>query len=155
MEQTYYQRNKEQAKARRKELYYLNKERDNQYSKEYYRKNKEQIQQRNGTDSAQRKRFTKHILDRYNMTLDQWNTLLIEQNGRCSICFNTMQNPHVDHCHDTGNIRGLLCSSCNRGLGYFGDNPETLKIALAYLRGLRTTNVLVEAHHRDSTRSVP
>jgi len=63
-----------------------------------------------------------------------------EQNVECQIC-NVKLNKNryvgdmavVDHCHATGKIRGLLCNSCNRGLGYFRDNPKFLSNAISYL----------------------
>ena len=61
-----------------------------------------------------------------------------EQNGVCAICgspevSDRNSNLCVDHDHETGKIRGLLCNKCNRGLGYFLDNPKILKNALKYL----------------------
>lgn len=63
--------------------------------------------------------------------------LQTEQNGLCAICNSTLTdgNPsHLDHCHDTGTIRGLLCRHCNWGLGDFKDNIEYLESAIAYLK---------------------
>lgn len=56
------------------------------------------------------------------------------QGWACKICNRIPENKlHVDHCHETGKIRGLLCGGCNVGLGHFGDDPERLKYAAAYL----------------------
>lgn len=80
-----------------------------------------------------------YVLKRYGITSDQYNEILASQCGVCAIC--GTDNPggrgsfHVDHCHDTGVIRGLLCHSCNRGIGYLKDNPTLLRAALSYLGG--------------------
>ncbi|MES5383849.1 endonuclease VII domain-containing protein [Mycolicibacterium conceptionense] len=63
---------------------------------------------------------------------------LIETNGdRCGICGSSVsfegKSLSVDHCHSTGSIRGILCGSCNSGLGYFKDNPALLQAAIKYL----------------------
>lgn len=62
--------------------------------------------------------------------------MLLEQSGLCRICCVKMKDgsTHVDHCHKTGKIRGLLCHRCNPGLAHFDDNPETLIRAAEYLR---------------------
>ena len=73
----------------------------------------------------------------FNITLDEYNDLLKNQNNKCAICKSTNPsgkgNFHVDHCHKTGKIRGLLCHHCNLGLGNFKDDTELLNIAIEYL----------------------
>jgi hypothetical protein len=55
--------------------------------------------------------------------------------GKCEICGTALSTKdfHLDHCHKNGNIRGVLCKSCNHGLGMFKDNLETLAKAISYL----------------------
>lgn len=76
-------------------------------------------------------------LKKYGITQEQYDQMLVEQNFCCGIC----QRPRsdfrrdfaVDHCHDTDVVRGLLCISCNRGLGYLGDDILRLQMAIKYL----------------------
>jgi len=75
------------------------------------------------------------MMNKYNMTLEQYKALAKKQNNRCAICYNDGVVLNVDHCHDTGKVRGLLCSSCNRGLGFLGDTVKGVKRALDYLKG--------------------
>lgn len=56
---------------------------------------------------------------------------------KCGICGTTDGRLHVDHCHTTGQVRGLLCRTCNIGLGHFKDSPELLGLAAAYLNQRR------------------
>lgn len=80
---------------------------------------------------------------RYNLSLADWNELLNKQHGACGICKEIPSNPEdlkVDHDHETGKIRGLLCNGCNIGLGSFKDNPNSLKNAITYIQGISTTN---------------
>jgi len=67
------------------------------------------------------------------LTWEEHQAMLEAQQGRCAICERPMDQPHVDHCHDTGKVRGLLCSSCNNGLGRFADDPARLRAAATYL----------------------
>lgn len=60
--------------------------------------------------------------------------LFQEQGGKCKICNEPMLRPALDHSHATGEVRGLLCPSCNSGLGFFKDNPEALAAAARYVQ---------------------
>lgn len=64
-----------------------------------------------------------------------YDQLLAKQGGKCAICGEEANGNRlaVDHNHETGEIRGLLCHQCNTGLGSFRDNPQLLKQAIAYL----------------------
>jgi hypothetical protein len=77
------------------------------------------------------------IRRQYGITLDQYNKMLKAQNNKCAICGNEDEvegrKLAIDHCHNKGHVRGLLCGKCNRGLGLFYDNPELLQNAINYL----------------------
>lgn len=77
------------------------------------------------------------MLKKYNLSFQEYKTLYAEQNGKCAICRKAERelkaSLHIDHCHESGKVRGLLCSSCNQGLGYFKDNIELLQDAMNYL----------------------
>jgi hypothetical protein len=82
----------------------------------------------------------------YGITSEDFDNMLKEQNGVCKIC--SRENPtgkhnrfHVDHCHETSKVRGLLCSPCNLGLGAFGDNTEVLTEAIKYLKLSKGENI--------------
>jgi len=74
----------------------------------------------------------------YGITLDDYNKMFAEQEGKCSICgthvCSTGRALAVDHDHETGKVRGLLCANCNTALGKFNDDVELLKKAIDYLR---------------------
>lgn len=72
------------------------------------------------------------ILKKYGLTLEEYEHIKVKQNNKCLICKNDKELV-LDHSHDTGNIRGMLCDSCNQGLGYFRDNPAILIAAAKYL----------------------
>lgn len=70
----------------------------------------------------------------YKLSREQWEDLLDAQGGRCAICRTAEADPwHVDHCHETGAIRGILCGPCNIGLGRFSDDVDRMQSAIAYL----------------------
>lgn len=87
--------------------------------------------------------YRNRVRNLYGLSLDEVHQMEALQGGRCAIC-NT-DNPgtrrngkivrwHVDHCHSTGKVRGLLCVKCNTGLGNFKDSIDTLERAISYLR---------------------
>jgi len=74
----------------------------------------------------------------YGITLQQWEALYEAQGGKCAICQRAENaeryaNLAVDHCHDTGKVRGLLCNNCNRALGMLDHDPDRLRNAAAFL----------------------
>lgn len=69
----------------------------------------------------------------YGITLADEARMLSSQGGLCASCRDTLATHHVDHCHATGKVRGLLCAKCNKGLGLFLDDPARLRAAAEYL----------------------
>lgn len=73
----------------------------------------------------------------YNITLDTYNNILKNQNGCCAICgmpeWASKKKLHVDHDHESGTIRGILCAGCNLGIGMFKHDPDLLIKALNYV----------------------
>jgi hypothetical protein len=72
-------------------------------------------------------------LRKYNLSERMYQSLLRRQDGRCAICGIVMKSPQVDHNHETGLLRGLLCGRCNKGLGCFLDSQGLLQRAIDYL----------------------
>lgn len=86
-----------------------------------------------------------HLKRKFGITLEEYENMVKIQHGRCAICGESPKetvdkrgrkksNLYIDHCHDTLKVRGLLCQSCNTGLGYFKDEPEYLNSAATYLK---------------------
>jgi hypothetical protein len=81
---------------------------------------------------------SKWLKSEYGITLDDYFQMMDEQDGKCAICeiaFDQLppKHTHVDHCHDTGVVRGLLCHHCNTGLGNLRDSVDILAKAIQYL----------------------
>jgi hypothetical protein len=86
---------------------------------------------------AAKKRFVFKLKREYNLTLIQYESLKQNQNNSCAICKTELQagmQAHIDHCHSTNIVRGILCRWCNIGLGHFKDSIENLKSAQKYLK---------------------
>ena len=88
-------------------------------------------QKRDYRDNNLRKTYGSGVAD--------YDRMFEEQEGRCAICGGTdsrssrTEHFFVDHCHETGQVRGLLCAGCNVGIGGLGDNIDRLKAAIEYL----------------------
>ena len=75
---------------------------------------------------------------KYGITPEQYSELLEKQNGKCCICGKEgNEYLHVDHDKATGEVRGLLCGSCNRAIGLFHEDTETMGNAIKYLEGFK------------------
>ena len=148
----YYKKNENNIKKQQKEYYELHKQeiidrvvanntpdKQRKNYKKHYEKNKDKI------NKKARERYSELYLKRnYNLTIDEYAKMLDKQNGVCSICgeddiSNFIKGKRklplvVDHDHDTGKIRGLLCTLCNLTLGAARDNKNILKNSIRYLK---------------------
>ncbi|MFE5397081.1 endonuclease VII domain-containing protein [Streptomyces sp. NPDC056568] len=79
---------------------------------------------------------------KYNLTEAERDQLVADQGGVCCICL-AAPAAHVDHCHETGRVRGVLCFSCNAALGQFKDRPDAIRRAAAYVEGIAWKPTLV------------
>ena len=113
------------------------------YTQEY-NENKERLKSINKSYNVRNKNNRRNwkLLQKYNLTLDEYDQILEHQNGVCAICSKKeivldingeIRNLAVDHDHKTGKIRGLLCFSCNGGLERFCDDYQNIAAAIKYL----------------------
>jgi hypothetical protein len=127
-----YALNKEKRTERARELYKLKKE----TKKEYYINNKERILELRRKQKKRTK--NNHLIKRYGITIEQYNSMLDEQESKCYICETYVENTknnylHVDHNHTTGKVRKLLCMSCNASLGLVKESEFILKKMIEYI----------------------
>jgi hypothetical protein len=78
----------------------------------------------------------------YGLTEAERDALIVSQGGACCIRLAALPE-HVDHCHETGRVRGVLCFSCNAALGQFKDRPDVMRRAAAYVEGIAWKPTLV------------
>lgn len=87
--------------------------------------------------SRKDKNYLVHIYNKYGVNAEQYYEMVDRQKGLCLICgIKPDKCLHLDHCHSTGKVRGLLCMSCNHGIGNLRDDISVLENAIRYLRGL-------------------
>ena len=101
------------------------------------------------------------LRQKFGITPEDYDQMLADQGGRCAICgredSKSILNPnkpaahksihrlHVDHDHETGQVRALLCGTCNRGIGMFLDNADLVYAAATYLRSWELKRIMEEA----------
>lgn len=103
------------------------------YGREYTKKNRSKL-------SVKYRKY--RLMVEYGLTLEDYDAMLLRQRGRCALCGAKRSGRndgaagalHVDHCHATGVVRGLLCHNCNMMLGHAKDNIELLRKAMEYLQ---------------------
>lgn len=144
------------SKTRRKEWAKKNPDKVAEYRKTWERKNPEKKREiwrkahhknKDERNAKSKSRYharkadvwAKEIESKYGITADEYSARLENQGGGCACC-GAKQNASgkrlfVDHCHETGRIRGILCHNCNAGIGALGDNVEGLERAIEYLKG--------------------
>lgn len=134
-----------------------NREAYNAYMRDWTEQNKERLNEerrnRRKNDEAYRAKIRESDIKRYwknpekhkdsrlkgvyGIGIDEFNRMRQEQNYSCAICGahedTSIKGLAVDHCHNKGHVRGLLCSKCNTGLGHFKDNVAFLRNAIEYL----------------------
>ena len=108
----------------------------------YHLKNKEKILIRHKINSMNPKRkidmMANSLKHHYGITLQEYELMLVNQDGKCACCGKTPQlqghRLSVDHHHSTGKVRGLLCRNCNVSLGLIKENKSTLFNMIEYLK---------------------
>lgn len=121
--------------------YQRNKARIQQKNREWYQRNRQSViertaqwQKTNRSRASEIWRKSKLRL-KYGITQEDFDAILVNQDGKCAICHQDFKSsPHVDHCHTSGKVRGLLCKQCNLLIGYAKDDPAILGSAINYLR---------------------
>lgn len=101
-----------------------NRQKSNEQARAYRARNPDQVRSSN-------------LKKVYGITLDQFKEMFRSQGNNCAICRRDSSNGknwHVDHCHETNKIRGILCHPCNLMIGHAGDNVATLLSAVEYLK---------------------
>jgi hypothetical protein len=93
----------------------------------------------NGLGNAADSQYEYHIYQRYGLDADGYNEIFRKQGGKCAICETTEGRSRngrlvVDHDHETGQVRGLLCGPCNSAIGRLGDTADRLLRAYHYLK---------------------
>lgn len=122
------------------------------YLKAYYERNRERIRKQHRDKYYENHAYWRAkartyrrtaVLKMYGLTPEQYEQRLRDQDGKCAICRKPERIHHgskrvrlaVDHCKDTGAVRGLLCGACNRAIGALDHDTDTLRRAITYLEG--------------------
>jgi len=111
---------------------YYNRQKDIEKHRKYAADQQRKKSADKKASDAKRKRELR-IKRQYGISQEQFLLLKEKQNSLCAICGAKPEILVIDHCHTTGDIRGLLCHGCNRGIGLLKDNIDILNKAVHYL----------------------
>lgn len=92
--------------------------------------------ERKNPEKAKRNKRENDLKNDYGISIDEYSKMLAIQGGVCAICKRPPKGNRllcIDHNHDNGEIRGLLCDGCNRGIGFLEEDIDRLKSAIVYL----------------------
>lgn len=131
----YYERNKEKWNQHREDKDTRNAKRRERYASnaDDREKAKKQAKQYRLQKPMQRRKT--EIKRLYGLEIDDYQSILDAQGNKCAICIKPFRKtPNVDHCHDTGKVRGLLCFNCNRAIGHLQNDTGIIQNAIAYLQ---------------------
>ena len=139
----YYANNKEKYKRTREQQDRINAARRERYANDA--EFREQCKAASKSRPIRAKRETR-LREQYGIGNVEFDAMLEKQGGGCAICGKIHKEKsggrlHVDHCHSSGAVRGLLCGNCNNGLGRFADDEARLERAAEYLRASRNGNM--------------
>ena len=134
------------TKEKRKEYCDKNRDRLNRQQREWRKRNigkEKEYKRRWYLKSRSPEQLEKEkwamIRYRYGLEKEDYERILEDQDNKCKICDKEFDSNgqctklHIDHCHDSDEVRGFLCNNCNIGLGYFRDDPKILQSAAEYL----------------------
>ena len=119
---------------------YKDPEKQKKYQAKWYQKNKPRISKKEKEKYDPRKKRNYRLLQDHDITVDQYDAQMESQGNCCAICGlpgdqdQMSKSMPIDHNHETGEYRDIICSHCNTALGLVKDNIETLKKMIAYLR---------------------
>lgn len=128
----YYEKNKEKVKAAAKAYRAQNHEKYLDYNRRY---------QRERYEADPNYWRAKGIKSTYGITMEDYELLMVAQERCCAICRRPLGDlkPHIDHCHTTGKVRGILCRGCNVGIAHLQDDPLVALRASEYLSRHKVT----------------
>lgn len=121
--------------------------------------NRNAYQKVKDTPRQKRANLRNTLITNYGLSLEDYDALLVKQRGCCAICGQEPEGKratrrlHVDHCHQSNRVRGLLCIHCNRALGSLGDNLQGVMRAVRYLQNGKQLDLLPEIKRGVDRRS--
>lgn len=94
----------------------------------------QELKERRAKEKSIRAKRNQRFVRNYGVSLDDYEAQYAAQAGMCSICGQLNETLHIDHNHQSGDVRGLLCHNCNTAIGQLNDDEDRLLAAIMYLR---------------------